>query len=125
MNQQCLSDSDTESSLTVSRSCKWVDHKWRRVSKGLFHELSNFIAQVEFQDFQQFSAPDLNKYLADKYQLKGLREGAEIIARSFENDEKVVVFSDFDCDGTTSAAQMVKLAQYVDKERNLCFCCVP
>ncbi|HOV84932.1 MAG TPA: DHHA1 domain-containing protein [Syntrophobacteraceae bacterium] len=45
---------------------------------------------------------DLKAYLA----VKGLEEGADLMARRLREDRKVVLVADYDCDGITSAAQM-------------------
>ncbi|MCB0329266.1 MAG: DHH family phosphoesterase [Bdellovibrionales bacterium] len=74
---------------------------------------------TSFEKFQRFVEPNLEEYLATKWELKGLHEGTEILTSALERGEKIAVVSDFDCDGTTSSAQLVKAFQAIDRERDL------
>ncbi len=58
-----------------------------------------------FEDARQFFRPDLES-LHDPFLMKGMETGAERLAAAIRNSEKVVVYGDYDVDGTTATAIM-------------------
>jgi single-stranded-DNA-specific exonuclease len=53
----------------------------------------------------RFLSPDRSA-LHDPFLMKGMREAADILARSARNRRRVVVFGDYDVDGVTAVAQL-------------------
>lgn len=53
------------------------------------------------------------KDLADHLCIRGMSEGAALLAKHMENRDKVVVIADYDCDGITSAAQVALFFQEI------------
>ncbi|MDR3566513.1 MAG: single-stranded-DNA-specific exonuclease RecJ [Syntrophobacteraceae bacterium] len=53
------------------------------------------------------------KDLADHLSIRGMSEGAGLLARHMAACEKIVVVADYDCDGITSAAQMALFFQEI------------
>ena len=58
-----------------------------------------------FENARQFFRPDLNQ-LHDPFLMKGMEEGSDRLASAIRSDEKVVVYGDYDVDGTTATAIM-------------------
>ena len=58
-----------------------------------------------FEDARQFFRPSLES-LHDPFLMKGMEVGAERLAAAIRNNEKVVVYGDYDVDGTTATAIM-------------------
>lgn len=60
-------------------------------------------------DFTDFTGE--LKDLADHLCIRGMSEGAALLAKHMAEGDKIVVVADFDCDGITSAAQMALFFQ--------------
>lgn len=58
-----------------------------------------------FEDARQFFRPELES-IHDPFLMKGMETGAERLAAAIRNNEKVVVYGDYDVDGTTATAIM-------------------
>lgn len=56
-----------------------------------------------FEDARSFFRPSLNQ-LHDPFLMKGMEAGSERLATSIRNGERVVVYGDYDVDGTTATA---------------------
>ncbi|MFO8030553.1 MAG: single-stranded-DNA-specific exonuclease RecJ [Cyclonatronaceae bacterium] len=56
-----------------------------------------------FEDARTFFRPSLN-HLHDPFLMKGMETGSERLASSIRNGEHVVVYGDYDVDGTTATA---------------------
>lgn len=56
-----------------------------------------------FEDAKQFFRPDLNQ-LHDPFLMKGMDVAINRIQQALANNEKILVFGDYDVDGTTSVA---------------------
>ncbi len=54
------------------------------------------------------------KDLADHLCIRGMSEGAALLAKHMEQRDKIVVIADYDCDGITSAAQVALFFQEID-----------
>jgi single-stranded-DNA-specific exonuclease len=68
-----------------------------------------------FEEAKNFYRPEL-KELHDPWLMKGMKEAVERIEAAFSNTEKILVFGDYDVDGTTSVACMYQFLKTVYSE---------
>lgn len=73
-----------------------------------------------FDDAKDFFRPSLEK-LYDPYLLKDMDKAVYRILQAMENNEKILVFGDYDVDGTTSVASMTKFLNEIYKPQNVDF----
>jgi single-stranded-DNA-specific exonuclease len=80
--------------------------------------LANMLVNRDVDTFQKakdFFRPDLDK-LHDPMLMQDMDKAVERLERSIENNEKILVYGDYDVDGTTSVAMMYGyLSQIYDK----------
>jgi single-stranded-DNA-specific exonuclease len=79
-----------------------------------FPELSPIILQLLWDrglktqtQIDEFFNPDYEQDLHDPFLLKGMKKAVERIFKALENNEKILVYGDYDVDGVTSSAIMV------------------
>ncbi|PZQ47204.1 MAG: single-stranded-DNA-specific exonuclease RecJ [Micavibrio aeruginosavorus] len=112
--------SEPVSFLDVRQSLK--DSRWvfpeveqdivARISQ--LHGLPDFVARmlhirgVGPDDVESFLYPTLRDHFPDPFSLKGMRDFAEDIAKKIINHELIGVLADFDVDGSTSAAILIR-----------------
>lgn len=58
-----------------------------------------------YEEAESFFRPDITQ-LHDPFLMKDLREGAERIKKGIKNEEKILLFGDYDVDGTTAVAML-------------------
>lgn len=80
---------DTESDLTIYDT-------WLR--KLLFNRGVTSKAQAE-----AFLAPSYDKHLHDPFLLHDMEKAVERVLRAIANNEKIIIYSDYDCDGIPGA----------------------
>jgi single-stranded-DNA-specific exonuclease len=69
----------------------------------------------KYDEANAFFNPDLND-LIDPFLMKGMKEAVNRVAQAIENNERVLLFGDYDVDGTTAVALMYSfLSQHTDK----------
>jgi single-stranded-DNA-specific exonuclease len=81
---------------------------------GVSHLCALFLAArglLEENTVKNFLSPTLREGLPSPQELKNLEAAAKRIAESIRRNDKIVVFSDFDVDGISSAAQLVPYLQ--------------
>lgn len=61
---------------------------------------------TNFDEAKDFFRPDLDK-LHDPFLMKNMRAAVERLSTAFYNKEKILIFGDYDVDGTTAVAQLV------------------
>lgn len=61
---------------------------------------------LENRNLQRQSIAGDLKDLAEYLSIRGMREGAALLARHLANGSKIVIVADYDCDGITSASQL-------------------
>lgn len=64
--------------------------------------------------------PQLSQ-LHDPFLMKDMEKAVERILKAIENEEKILVFGDYDVDGTTSVACMYRFLKKIYKEENIEF----
>lgn len=77
--------------------------------------LCRILAQRGTNDFQKakaFFRPDLSA-LHDPFLMKGMQQAVDRIINAFEKKEKILVFGDYDVDGTTAVACMYQFLQLI------------
>lgn len=94
---------------------RWVIHKSdQKLVKKLAKVLgvNNIVAHLlvlrgieSFDDAKLFFRPEL-KHLHDPFLMKNMQDAVDRIEKAIENREKVLVYGDYDVDGTTSVAMM-------------------
>jgi single-stranded-DNA-specific exonuclease len=71
-----------------------------------------------FEEAKDFFRPDLT-HLHDPFEMKGMREAVERILRAKEQGQRILVFGDYDVDGTTAVALMVSFLRHIDVDTDL------
>jgi len=117
--------------LGVERSFtgrKWVARAYdERLALTLAqrHTLPDVVARslaargVDVDGAPSFLDPRLRELLPDPSQFKDMDKAAERLAFAIQNDEPVAAFGDFDVDGGTSAALLLRFARAVGREFRL------
>jgi single-stranded-DNA-specific exonuclease len=78
------------------------------------HSLPEIIArlldvrQIPLDQIDSFLNPKLSKHFPDPFKLKGMADFADYLAKAVIGKRKIAVFGDFDVDGATSTAIMVR-----------------
>jgi single-stranded-DNA-specific exonuclease len=73
-----------------------------------------------YDEAKAFFRPSLDA-LYDPYLMKDMDKAVQRIIQAFENNEKILVFGDYDVDGTTSVACMTKFLHEIYKPENVDF----
>jgi single-stranded-DNA-specific exonuclease len=68
-----------------------------------------------FEDAKNFFRPQLS-HLHDPWLMKNMRKAVDRIVNAISNTEKILVFGDYDVDGTTSVASMFQFLQNIYSE---------
>jgi single-stranded-DNA-specific exonuclease len=79
------------------------------------HALCSILAERGFDDFdkaKQYFRPQLND-LHDPWLMKDMDKAVQRMLTAFEKKEKILVFGDYDVDGTTSVACMYKFLRKI------------
>ena len=117
-----------DSLLDVNNS--YSGNKWSLRSKD--EELISFIQKdsqidyitariiagrkIDLADVQDFLNPSLRKLLPDPSSMQDMDKAAKIIFNAIKGNKKITIFADYDVDGATSAAQLVKWARNFEVE---------
>ena len=72
--------------------------------------------KIDLADVQDFLNPSLRKLLPDPSSMQDMDKAAKIIFNAIKGDKKITIFADYDVDGATSAAQLVKWARNFEVE---------
>ncbi|MGH2563215.1 MAG: single-stranded-DNA-specific exonuclease RecJ, partial [Ginsengibacter sp.] len=87
------------------------------------YALCKILMQREIDTFQKAKAyfrPQLSQ-LHDPFLMKDMDKAVERISKAFTHNEKILVFGDYDVDGTTSVASMFRFLKKIYKEENIDF----
>ena len=85
--------------------------------------LCKILVQRDIDTFgkaKDYFRPQLSQ-LHDPFLMKDMEKAVERILKAIENDEKILVFGDYDVDGTTSVACMYRFLKKIYKEENIEF----
>ena len=96
-----------------------MEKKWNILPEGNAEILQNIQTQLSvdrhialllkhrnilsFEEAKKFFRPDLND-LHDPFLMKGMREAVDRIDRAIEKKEKILIYGDYDVDGTTAVS---------------------
>jgi single-stranded-DNA-specific exonuclease len=72
--------------------------------------------EINLAGVQDFLNPSLRKLLPDPSSMQDMDKAAKIIFNAIKSNKKITIFADYDVDGATSAAQLVKWARNFDSE---------
>ncbi len=72
--------------------------------------------EIDLADVQDFLNPSLRKLLPDPSSMQDMDKAAKIIFNAIKGNKKITIFADYDVDGATSAAQLVKWARNFEVE---------
>ena len=72
--------------------------------------------KISLADVQDFLNPSLRKLLPDPSSMQDMDKAAKIIFNAIKSNKKITIFADYDVDGATSAAQLVKWARNFESE---------
>lgn len=61
--------------------------------------------------FLEFTKPIEQINLKDPNSIKGMKEAKELIFEAIQNNEKIIIYGDYDCDGISATSIMVKTFQ--------------
>lgn len=111
-----LPNIDFENGLSLNGH-KWIieptdSYEVERIMR--MHRLPEFIARllhsrrVKAESVPNFLFPNLRRDFPDPFSLKDMRKAAEFLAAAIFDGRKIAVFGDFDVDGATSTALMVR-----------------
>jgi len=90
-----IKDNSTEETVSTLKELLKVD---RIIASLLFQRKI-----TGFEDAKQFFRPDLNQ-LHDPFLMKGMDVAISRIQKALANNEKILIYGDYDVDGTTSVA---------------------
>ena len=74
------------------------------------------IRNIQLEEIDFFLNPELNKILPDPFILKDMEKSVKRIFLSIKNKEKIGIISDYDVDGSSSAAIIVKFLKLINIE---------
>ena len=74
------------------------------------------IRNIQLEEIDFFLNPELNKILPDPFVLKDMEKSVKRIFLSIKNKEKIGIISDYDVDGSSSAAIIVKFLKLINIE---------
>ena len=94
-----------------------------RQSLSISLPLCNILAQREIDTFEKakdYFRPQLSQ-LHDPFLMKDMDKAVERILLAIENNQKILVFGDYDVDGTTSVATMYRFLKKIYREERIDF----
>lgn len=88
---------------------------------GLSEFLSRILVArgIVFDDVADFLSPSLKRLLPDPYILLDMQKAAERTAKAIQNNEKIVVYGDYDVDGATASSLLRCYFRDIGKEASL------
>lgn len=113
---------------TTSRGLVWIepDQNEREVSTfarstGLSPAVASLLLRrgVEVEDVSDFLNPTLRRYFPDPSSFRDMDKAAQLIAQAILSGRSTAVLADYDVDGATSAAQLIRYFRYFGRELTL------
>jgi len=75
--------------------------------------------EVSASDMTRFFDPKLKNYMPDPSTLKDLDKGVDVLLNALAENKSIAVFADYDVDGATSAAQIIRWGRDLGHEFGL------
>ena len=72
------------------------------------------IRNINVEDISSFLSPDIGQILPDPYILKDMKKSVNRIYKSIINKEKIGIITDYDVDGASSAALLIKFLNKIN-----------
>lgn len=107
--------------MSPSKLFKMIEFTWKLKGRGdeaiikklseelnISEKLSNLLVQrgiTTFEEAKRFFRPTLD-HLYDPFLMKDMDKAIERLSRAINNNEKILVYGDYDVDGTTSVAMV-------------------
>lgn len=120
-----------EGFLGVSRSLRGLTWRARPADERLIAALAQQLQQpdivarilagrgIGLEEAERFLAPSLKQALPDPSVLTDMDRAVERLARALENGEQVAVFGDYDVDGATSSALLIRYFRKLGRDLQL------
>lgn len=92
-------------------------------SLHISHSLCKILVQRDIDNFEKardYFRPQLSQQ-HDPFLMKDMDKAVERILKAFDENEKILVFGDYDVDGTASVACMFRFLKKIYKEENIDF----
>ena len=105
-NKWSLRSKDEELISSIQKDSQ-IDYITARIIAG---------RKIDLADVQDFLNPSLRKLLPDPSSMQDMDKAAKIIFNAIKSNKKITIFADYDVDGATSAAQLVKWARNFESE---------
>jgi single-stranded-DNA-specific exonuclease len=108
-----------ERSLTSRRWAARLGDEQMALAMAQRHGLPDAICrllaarEVDLEGVPDFLEPTLRKFLPDPSHLKGMDDAVARLVRAVQGAEKIVVFGDYDVDGATSSALLLRFFRSV------------
>lgn len=118
-----MTDTASELALGINHSIAGQPWHWRRASADMASENlapDDLVTQlllargVPRDDLERQRVPTLRGFMPDPALFKGMDAAAERLADAVETKEAITIFGDYDVDGATSAALLVRLLRDLD-----------
>ena len=118
MSGEGLIDSEQQEVFKSVRNNKWVQRPYdNHLVESLRQQVSapDVVLKILSRsikspsDAKNYLDPKLKNLLPDPFSLKDMKVAVDVIIRSIENKEKIVVFGDYDVDGATSSALLKRV----------------
>ena len=71
---------------------------------------------IKPEDYDKFLNPSYEKHTYDPYLLKDMDKAVLRIVKAIKNNEKIVIYSDYDCDGIPAAVMMFDFFKKINYE---------
>ncbi len=104
----------TETNKSSVRGCFWQE---RQAPQSSYHDLlSKLLDQrgIPEGDWPAFLNPTLKHFLPDPFELKDMQAAVEVILNAIQNDKNITIFGDYDVDGATSTALLVRFFKMIN-----------
>ena len=77
------------------------------------------IKKINFDDIFLYLKPSLKDQIPEPYLFKNMKKSINRVYKAIENNEKIAIIADYDVDGATSAALLIKFFQLINIEVDL------
>ena len=110
--------------LRKNWNLKKVDKRKSLFIQQTFHlneNISNLLSlmKIDLDNINSFLNPDIKTYLPDPYILKDMEKSVEKIYEKIISQQKIGIIADYDVDGSTSAALIIKFFELINVKYHL------
>ena len=94
--------------LAMAEPSQSLELRVKSLDNDLVHEILCSRGIIDSEDVRKFLNPSIKESMPDPFVLKDMEIGAKIIADAVREHKKIAIFGDYDVDGITSTAIMLK-----------------